>query len=761
MSIIPQGEVARESGGGPFLYQQLTAANHTSWVIHLQSMKEDQGIWEAVEPAVGVAVDEKKDKKVRWQEKTSKEVWDCLKTRFVDADRVKNARLLMLKSDFNAMGMQEGESLDQYAGRLNSMSIRYANLGETLDDAALVKKLFDIVPDRFLSVIIGIEQFYDLRHSRKLWGGLRCLKNVHPAFTQAVWQTRQKKDCGNSSSSNKGKSHLAADSSNHNQGGHGRGRGMAEGAVLLNEEKLKPELRDTTEEGSSSEVWYLDNRASNHMTGDKEKFRELDEGVTGKVKFRDGSTVQIMGLGSVMFSYKNGDQWLLQEVYYISRLCSNIINLGQLTEVGHKVIMDAEHLHVYDNSPAWLLMKVRRTPNRLYKIELHQATLARQPFPTTASFRAKKPLELLHANLCGPITPSTLVGNSYFMLFVVDYSWWMWVFVIKSKEQACSMFRKFKFQLCEEVGIKRHLIVPYMPQQNGVVERRNRTVVAMARSLLNSMNVPGRFWGEAVRHTVYMLKRLPTKALDERTPFEAWNGRKPHLAHLRVFDCTAQAKATPLSSESSNTNEGPVRYRHIDDIMRDAPKVDLDGDIEEEAMLMETEEPSCYLEAARQQVWEDAMAKEIESIEKNDTWTLMTSPAGHKPIGLKWGNSANEGADLMERRPLKPFRYEFMWQRHEGYEDFVNQAWDPGMGYCDLQSISASLTSLQCSLRSWDRDVFGSVRKQCSHLRCELEMERSQTLYCGPTRREKDLMRQLSKVLAREETMEKQRSRTS
>ena len=64
------------------------------------------------------------------------------------------------------------------------------------------------------------------------------------------------------------------------------------------------------------------------MIGDKEKFRELDEGVIGKVKFGDGSTVQIMGLGSVLFSCKNNDQWLLQEVYYIRRLCNNIISLG-------------------------------------------------------------------------------------------------------------------------------------------------------------------------------------------------------------------------------------------------------------------------------------------------------------------------------------------------------------------------------------------------------------------------------------------------
>ena len=57
-------------------------------------------------------------------------------------------------------------------------------------------------------------------------------------------------------------------------------------------------------------------------------------------------------------------------------------------------------------------------------------------------------------------------------------------------------------------------------------------------------------------------------------------------------------RATALLSGSSSTNEGPVRYRNIDDIMRDAPRVDLDEDVEEEALLVETEEPSCYLEAA-------------------------------------------------------------------------------------------------------------------------------------------------------------------
>lgn len=97
------------------------------------------------------------------KKKTGKEVWECLKARFVGADRVKEACLQTLKSEFDALKMKEDEPLDQYAGKLTAMSVRYGNLGGTLDDAAMVKKLFDTVPDRFITVVAGIEQFFDLK----------------------------------------------------------------------------------------------------------------------------------------------------------------------------------------------------------------------------------------------------------------------------------------------------------------------------------------------------------------------------------------------------------------------------------------------------------------------------------------------------------------------------------------------------------------------------------------------------------------------
>ncbi|KAG6517846.1 hypothetical protein ZIOFF_021245 [Zingiber officinale] len=87
----------------------------------------------------------------------------------------------------------------------------------------------------------------------------------------------------------------------------------------------------------------------------------------------------------------------------------------------------------------------------------------------------------------------------------------------------------------------------------------------MARYLLKGTHMPARFWGEAVRHTVYLLNRLPTKALRERTPFEAWIGRKPHLAHLRVFGCVAYVKNTTPHLKKLDDRSSPMVYFGVEE----------------------------------------------------------------------------------------------------------------------------------------------------------------------------------------------------
>ena len=254
--------------------------------------------------------------------------------------------------------------------------------------------------------------------------------------------------------------------------------------VLLNEESVNPSLISSGHNDDSN-LWYLDNGASNHMTGRKTKFANLDESVTGAVKFGDGSSVRIEGKGSIVFRCKNGEERCLKDVYYIPTLKNNIISLGQLSESGNKVVLQGNYLWVRDEKGE-LLMKVKRSPNRLYKILINENSpscllskseetswlwhlrlghvnfqamkmlsdkgmtrgiptfvqpkgvcegclLSKQsqtPFPQQSKFAAKDKLELVHADLCGPISPPTPAGNRYFFLLVDDFSRMMWVFLL-------------------------------------------------------------------------------------------------------------------------------------------------------------------------------------------------------------------------------------------------------------------------------------------------------------------------------------------
>lgn len=123
------------------------------------------------------------------------------------------------------------------------------------------------------------------------------------------------------------------------------GEERKETVMLINEEKVTPKLNEIGRvKQTESNLWYLDNGASNHMTGQRSKFRILDENVTGQVKFGDGSLVSIKGKGSIALKCKNGEEKVLEDVYFIPSLCSNIISLGQLSEEGNQVVMRGEFL---------------------------------------------------------------------------------------------------------------------------------------------------------------------------------------------------------------------------------------------------------------------------------------------------------------------------------------------------------------------------------------------------------------------------------
>jgi transposase InsO family protein len=162
-----------------------------------------------------------------------------------------------------------------------------------------------------------------------------------------------------------------------------------------------------------------------------------------------------------------------------------------------------------------------------------------------ASYREKEHLELVHTDLCGPMQTQSIGGRFYFLTFIDDFSRKSWVYFLKHKSETFEKFREFKSMTekqsgkyikvlrsdrggeydskefttyCRQHGIKRQFTTRYTPQQNGVAERKNQTIMNMARSMLKAKNLSNEYWGEAVACSVYILNLSPTNKCEKSSP---------------------------------------------------------------------------------------------------------------------------------------------------------------------------------------------------------------------------------------------------
>ncbi|KAK1686395.1 hypothetical protein QYE76_047243 [Lolium multiflorum] len=189
--------------------------------------------------------------------------------------------------------------------------------------------------------------------------------------------------------------------------------------------------------------------------------------------------------------------------------------------------------------------------------------------PIKSIVTTSRPLELLHLDLFGPSHYDTLGGSKYGLVIVDDYSRYSWVFLLKSKDETHrefitfakkaqrtyeseikairtdngTEFKNYTMQeFVDDEGIKHEFSAPYTPQQNGVVERKNRTIIEMARTMLSEFNSPHNFWGEAISTAVHYSNRLFLRPLHNKTPYELLTGNKPNVTYIRVFGCKCLVK---------------------------------------------------------------------------------------------------------------------------------------------------------------------------------------------------------------------------
>lgn len=191
----------------------------------------------------------------------------------------------------------------------------------------------------------------------------------------------------------------------------------------------------------------------------------------------------------------------------------------------------------------------------------------KSPFKNKGT-RARQILEIVHTDICGPMEESSFAGSRYMLLFIDDYTRKTHVYFLKNKCQTFEKFREYRAEVEKETGksikcirsdngkefcnyafdklfkssgIKHQKTIPYTPEQNGVAERANRSIIEKARTLLCEANLSKRFWAEAVCTVVYLKNRSPTKAVTDKVPQELWSGKKVDLSHLRTFGCLAYA----------------------------------------------------------------------------------------------------------------------------------------------------------------------------------------------------------------------------
>lgn len=156
---------AAKDGMVPLHYPMLTPTNYSTWAIKMEANMDARGVWEVIKLAAGVVMDVRKDKMARacifqavaedillliTKKKSAKEAWESIKTQFLGVDRVKKARVQTLKSEFETLRMKETDSIDEFAGRISGLANKFSELGATMDDATLTKKLFGSTPNRFL-----------------------------------------------------------------------------------------------------------------------------------------------------------------------------------------------------------------------------------------------------------------------------------------------------------------------------------------------------------------------------------------------------------------------------------------------------------------------------------------------------------------------------------------------------------------------------------------------------------------------------------
>ncbi|KAG8478421.1 hypothetical protein CXB51_028187 [Gossypium anomalum] len=510
-----------------------------------------------------------------------------------------------------------------------------------------------------------------------------------------------------------------------------------------------------------SEEWILDSGCTFHMSPNRDWFTTYETVSEGVVLMGNNASCKIAGVGTIKVKMFDGVVRTLSDVWYVPELKRNLISLSTLDSKGYRYTAESggstvtgdaavasSSLSDDDITKLWHMRLGHMSENGMVELSkrglLDGQGICKLNFCEHCVFgkqkrvrftrgihNTKETLEYIHSDLWGPSRVPSRGGANYMLTFIDDFSRKVWAFFLKQKSDVFSAFKSWKImiekqtgkqikylrtdnglefcsdkfnRLCKSEGIVRHLTVRHTPQQNGVAERMNRTIMEKVRCMLSNANLPKSFWAEAASTACFLINRSPSVAIEKKTPQEVWSGNPANYSDLKIFGCPAYAhvnngKLEPrsikcvflgykagvkgyklwcpenrkvvisrdvvfdetamlpnLSLKDSSNKENQKTKREIK-----PPKKYAEADLVAYALnvaedIDANQEPSNYSKAIScedSEKWMFAMQEEMESLHKNKTWDLVKLPKGKKTIRCKWVFKKKEGTPGVEEPKYK------------------------------------------------------------------------------------------------------------
>ncbi|GFX24988.1 retrovirus-related Pol polyprotein from transposon TNT 1-94 [Trichonephila clavipes] len=539
--------------------------------------------------------------------------WKILKDHF---EPVTRARVIQLLDQFFGTKYQPGEDVGIFISRVKTAATRLQEAAHKLDDLYIGFQLIRWLPQEFQSTV---QQIYRWKEEDFRVVKIEAELILEANRLQLMKQDLEKAENAYLSSftSNKSKTLPGATAAAHGDP-NGKNDYQKKGGKVFNCKTIKnvkqsiktigpcyvcnkyghlkvnckekmslQKSHSTVNETFNTEfdkgVWVIDTAATSHFCNDKSVFLDLKPITNMKMPLAtEDKSCPVEGIGTLRFRVKYKGSFheiTLTDVLFNPKLRRNLLSGSRLESkgahfVGTKEIWHQRFCHVNND----YLVKTskndsvkglpRLTDNgKTHCIPCKLAKSKRVSFKKTGAVRSKRPLELLHMDLCGPMPTESQGGNKYFLSIIDDYSRKVTVFPIRNKSDVFHTFIRFQkraerflskkviavrtdggLEFCNkdmdnfltELGIKHEVTNSYTPEMNGVAERFNLTALDGIKTLLKSSEVPHKFWGEALLCFTYAWNRICHKD-SKKTPFEKYSGRKPSVLHLIPFGCLAYA----------------------------------------------------------------------------------------------------------------------------------------------------------------------------------------------------------------------------